>query len=229
MPPTDTTMTALQQAAEIGGLEGLSPSIRIAMFFGMMAFFTTFLVSATSFTRIIIVLSFVRRALSAQEIPPNPALMGLALFLTAFTMGPTIDQVTQASIAPYLSEEISEIEALTRAYPPLREFMMKQTRDADLQLFMEMARIEAFESEADVTMRILVPAFMISELKTAFIMGFCIYVPFVLIDLLVSTILMSLGMMMMPPVVISAPIKLMLFVLVDGWHLIAQNLGQSFL
>ena len=222
-------MATFQQATEVGGLEALAPPVRIALFFGAMAFFTTFLVSATSFTRIIIVLSFVRRALSAQEIPPNPALMGLALFLTSFTMGPTIDAVMEEAIQPYVAEELTEIEAITAAYPPLHKFMMKQTRDADLQLFMEMADIEYFETEEDVPVRVLVPAYMISELKTAFIMGFCIYVPFVLVDLLVSTILMSLGMMMMPPVVISAPIKLMLFVLVDGWHLIAQNLGQSFL
>lgn len=223
------TITAIQGVAEIEGLEALAPPIRIALFFGAMAFFTTFLVSATSFTRIIIVLSFVRRALSAQEIPPNPALMGLALFLTAYTMGPTIDAVMEAAVKPYAAKELTEVQAISAAYPPLHEFMMHQTRDTDLQLFMEMADIDSFESESDVPVRVLVPAYMISELKTAFIMGFCIYVPFVLVDLLVSTILMSLGMMMMPPVVVSAPIKLMLFVLVDGWHLIAQNLGQSFL
>lgn len=229
MPPYSDAIDAVQKASESGALEGLAPPIRIALFFGAMAFFTAFLVSATSFTRIIIVLSFVRRALSTQEIPPNPSLMGLALFLTAYTMGPTIDLVMQDAVHPYLANEVNEAQALKLAYPPLREFMMSQTRPDDLMLFMEMAGVESYESQADVPFRILVPAYMISELKTAFIMGFCIYVPFILIDLLVSTVLMSLGMMMMPPVVVSAPVKLMLFVLVDGWNLVVRNLGQSFL
>lgn len=229
MPPYTEAVTAAQQVTGSPAFESLAPPLRVAAFFGAMAFFTTFLVSATSFARIIIVLSFVRRALSTQEIPPNPVIMGLALFLTAFTMGPTIDRVYEEAIQPYVANEISEFDAMSAAYPPMHEFMMRHTRDADLRLFMDMADIESFESEADVPLRLLVPSFMISELKTAFIMGFCIYIPFVLIDLLVSTILMSLGMMMMPPVVVSAPIKLLLFVLVDGWHLIVQNLGQSFI
>ena len=228
MPYTDA-IAVIEQASETGVLESLAPPIRVALFLGALAFLTTFLVSATSFTRIIIVLSFVRRGLSTQEIPPNPSLMGLALFLTAYTMGPTIDAVHETAIRPYVAKEINETQALRRAYPPLRKFMMRQTRKSDLSLFMEMADVESFESEEVVPLRMLVPAYMISELKTAFIMGFCIYVPFVLIDLLVSTVLMSLGMMMMPPVVVSAPIKLLLFVLADGWHLVVENLGKSFL
>jgi len=229
MPPYAEAVQTAQQVTNSGAFESLAPPLRVAAFFGAMAFLTTFLVSATSFARIIIVLSFVRRALSTQEIPPNPVLMGLALFLTAYTMGPTIDVVYEDAVKPYVASEITEMDALTAAYPPMHKFMMRQTRDSDLQLFMEMSDVESFDYEHEVPLRILVPAFMISELKTAFIMGFCIYVPFVLIDLLVSTILMSLGMMMMPPVVVSAPIKLLLFVLVDGWHLIIQNLGQSFI
>ena len=229
MPPYADAITAAQDVSNSGVFEALSPPLRVAAFFGAMAFLTTFLVSATSFARIIIVLSFVRRALSTQDIPPNPVLMGLALFLTAYTMGPTIDVVYEGAVKPYAASEINELDAMAAAYPPMHEFMMRQTRDSDLQLFMEMSDVDSFEYESDVPLRILVPAFMISELKTAFVMGFCIYVPFVLIDLLVSTILMSLGMMMMPPVVVSAPIKLLLFVLVDGWHLIVQNLGQSFI
>lgn len=225
----DATFEVVQQVSDSGVFDSLAPPVKVAVFLGAMAFFTTFLVSATSFTRIIIVLSFVRRALSTQEIPPNPTMMGLALFLTAYTMGPTIDTVHERAIQPYVAQEIGELEAAQAAYPPLRDFMLRQTRDSDLTLFMEMSNIESFDTEEDVPFRILVPAYMISELKTAFIMGFCIYVPFILIDLLVSTILMSLGMMMMPPVVVSAPIKLLLFVLADGWHLIVQNLSQSFL
>lgn len=229
MSPSPEAMSVVQQAAEAGGFENLADPIKIALFFGAMSFTTAFLVGATSFTRIIIVLSFVRRALSTQEIPPNPTLMGLAIFLTAFTMGPTIDTIYETAVQPYLAEEISEAEAVKLAYPAIHGFMMRQTRSSDLTLFMEMAGIEYFESESDVPFRILMPAYMISEMKTAFTMGFCIYVPFILIDLLVSTILMSLGMMMMPPVIVSAPIKLLLFVLVDGWHLVVSNLAQSFL
>jgi len=230
--PSPETLDVVQQAAdaaEAGGFENLAMPIKLALLFGALSFSTAFLVGATSFTRIIIVLSFVRRALSTQEIPPNPTLMGLAVLLTAFTMGPTIDDIYEVAVEPYVAEEITEVEAIKRAYAPLQSFMMRQTRSADLTLFMEMADIESFESESDVSMRILMPAYMISEMKTAFTMGFCIYVPFILIDLLVSTILMSLGMMMMPPVVVSAPIKLLIFVLVDGWHLVVLNLGQSFL
>lgn len=229
MEPYLGAMDAVQQVAETGALDTVTPPIKIALFLGAMAFLTTFLVSATSFTRIIIVLSFVRRALSTQEIPPNPSMIGLALFLTTFTMGPTFDVVYDDAIRPYVDQEVNELEAFQLAYPPIRAFMMQHTRDSDLTLFMEMADIESFETEDDVPLRLLVPAYMISELKTAFVMGFCIYVPFVLIDLLVSTILMSLGMMMMPPVVVSAPIKLLLFVLADGWRLVVENLGQSFL
>ena len=225
----DTMQTISTKLFEGSEVDALAPPLKIALFLGAMAFFTAFLVSATSFTRIIIVLSFVRRALSTQEIPPNPTLLGLAMFLTAYTMGPVIDAVHEEAVRPYVAKEIGETEAISRAYPPIRDFMMRQTRDSDLLLFMEMADVESFETESDVPIRILLPAYMISELKTAFTMGFCIYVPFILVDLLVSTVLMSLGMMMMPSVVISAPIKLLLFVLADGWHLVIQNLGHSFL
>ncbi len=210
------------------GLENLSPPLQIAMFLGALVFVTAILVSVTSFTRIVIVLSFVRRALTTQEIPPNPSLIGFALFMTLFTMGPIFDSIHDGAITPLLAEEITPIEAASRATTELRGFMLHQTRRNDLAMFISLAGIETIETPEDTPTRILVPAFMISELKTAFIMGFCIYVPFILIDLLVSTILMSLGMMMMPPVVVSAPIKLLLFVLVDGWHLIARALGSSF-
>lgn len=232
MSPTSQTLDAVQQAAdaaEAGGFDEIAAPIKIALLFGAMSFTTAFLVGVTSFTRIIIVLSFVRRALSTQEIPPNPVLMGLAMFLTLFTMGTTIDEIYETAVTPYMADEIGEVQAIKQAYPPLQSFMNRQTRREDLLLFMEMADIESFDSEADVPFRILMPAYMISELKTAFTMGFCIYVPFILIDLLVSTILMSLGMMMMPPVVVSAPVKLLVFVLVDGWRLIVENLGMSFL
>jgi flagellar biosynthetic protein FliP len=241
----DTTLDAVQQAVSSpgleqlqsplqaalggeGGIEGLSPPLQIAFFLGSLVLLTAVLVSVSSFTRIIIVLSFVRRALTTQEIPPNPSLIGLALFMTMFTMGPVIDRIHQNAITPYLNREITGITAISETTDELREFMLRNTRRHDLALFIELSGSPPPETKLDTPIRVLVPAFMISELKTAFIMGFCIYIPFILIDLLVSTILMSLGMMMMPPVVVSAPIKLLLFVLVDGWNLVAKAIGSSF-
>lgn len=211
-----------------GGIEALAPPLQIAFFLGSLVLLTAILVSVSSFTRIVIVLSFVRRALTTQEIPPNPSLIGLALFMTMFTMGPVIDRIHENAITPYLSKDITGVSAISEATDELRAFMLRNTREHDLLLFIELSGSPSPETASDTPIRVLVPAFMISELKTAFIMGFCIYIPFILIDLLVSTILMSLGMMMMPPVVVSAPIKLLLFVLVDGWNLVARAIGSSF-
>ena len=210
-------------------LNNLSPPLQIAFFLGSLVFLTAILVSVTSFTRIIIVLSFVRRALTTQEIPPNPSLIGFALFMTLFTMGPVVDAIHEKAINPVMNEQMPPMEGLALATKELHAFMLRHTRRPDLAMFISLSETTIPESPEMTPTRVLVPAFMISELKTAFIMGFCIYVPFILIDLLVSTVLMSLGMMMMPPVVVSAPIKLLLFVLVDGWHLIARSLGSSFL
>jgi len=243
------SINALQQVTQSSAFENLAPPLQIAVFLGSLAFITTLLVSVTSFTRIVIVLSFVRRAMTTQEIPPNASLMGLALFLTLFTMGPTLDAILENAVQPYSNGEISGTIAIGHAADELHHFMVQQTRTSDIELFLQMAQVMPEEETAtetgvdsavdsadgavldgpeDVPFRILVPAYMISELKTAFIMGFCIYVPFVLVDLLISTVLMSLGMMMMPPVVVSAPIKVLLFVLVDGWSLVANGLGSSF-
>ncbi len=218
----------LEQAAQTSGYESLAPPLQVALFLGAMALVAAALVSLTSFTRIIIVLSFVRRALSTQEIPPNPVLIGLALFLTFFTMGPTFEAISERSVDPYLSEEMTGSEAWELATTELQTFMLSQTREQDLALFIHMSGVESLDTPADTPMRVLIPAFVVSELKTAFIMGFCIYIPFLLIDLVVSAVLMSMGMMMMPPVVISTPFKVLLFVLVDGWHLIAHALSASF-
>lgn len=193
-----------------------------------MVLLTSALVSLTSFTRIVIVLSFVRRALTTQEIPPTPVLLGLSLFLTLFTMGPTFDAIGENALNPYLDEKILAAEALEKSSIELRTFMLRQTREKDLALFITMSKVERPQTPAETPMRALVPAFMISELKTAFIMGFCLFIPFILIDLVVSTVLMSLGMMMMPPVVVSLPFKILLFVIVDGWHLVAHALSASF-
>ena len=217
-----------QQLTEAGGSGGLSAPIQIALFLGGMAFLTSALVTLTAFTRIVIVLSFVRRALSTQEIPPTPVLLGLSLFLTLFVMGPTFENVEKHAIGPYMNQECSAQEACTKAWTQLRVFMIRQTRKSDLELFMDLARLPAVKGPEDVPARVMIPAFVTSELKTAFIMGFCIYVPFLLIDLVVSVILMSLGMMMMPPVIVSTPLKLLLFVLVDGWPLLLKSLSSSF-
>ena len=222
-------MEAIRQATEAGAFEGLAAPIQIALFMGALAFLSTLLVSVTSFTRIVIVLSFVRRAMTTQEIPPTISLIGLAIFMTAFTMGPTLDAIKDKALRPYVDEEITGVAAVQICSDELRVFMLQHTRKADLALFMNMARVESIATPEETPIRVLIPAYIISEFKTAFIMGFCIYVPFVLIDLVVSTILMSLGMMMMPPVVVSAPIKLLIFVVVDGWHLVAQGLGMSFM
>lgn len=217
-----------QHASESGTFDNLAPPIQVALFLGGMALLTAMFVSMTSFTRIIIVLSFTRRALAAQEIPPNPVLIGLAMFLTLFVMGPTLDRVDSAAIRPWMNDDITGVQAARAGWGELRLFMLKHTRKNDLRLFLKLAKASDVQTVEDIPARVLIPSFVISELKTAFVMGFCIYIPFLLIDLVVSTVLMSLGMMMMPPVVISTPFKILLFVLVDGWHLITQAVALSF-
>ncbi|MFK7819149.1 MAG: flagellar type III secretion system pore protein FliP [Planctomycetaceae bacterium] len=217
-----------QRASESGTFESLAPPIQVALFLGGMALITAMVVSMTSFTRIIIVLSFTRRALAAQEIPPNPVLIGLALFLTLFVMGSTLDDIDAHALRPWMAGDISAAEAAEAGWGDLRGFMMEHTRKSDLELFLALGNVNDVTAPDHVPARVLIPSFVVSELKTAFIMGFCIYIPFLLVDLVVSTILMSLGMMMMPPVVISTPFKILLFVLVDGWHVIARAVSLSF-
>lgn len=221
-------------------LSNLTPPMQIAILLGLLSFATALMVSVTAFTRIIIVLSFVRRALSTQEIPPNPVMLGLALFLTMFVMAPTFEAINDNAIQPLLESQ-KLVENDPTAEPTfdfqqawdvtvveLKKFMMANTRTDDLELFFDLSNTEPPYERLETPLKIAVPAFIISELKTAFIMGFCIYIPFLLIDLVVSTILMSLGMMMMPPVVVSTPCKILLFVLVDGWQLICKSLVTSF-
>jgi flagellar biosynthetic protein FliP len=185
------------------------------------------LVMVTSFTRIVIVLSFLRSALGLQQTPPNPVLIGLALFLTGFVMAPTFQQVYETGLAPYMAEQIDERTAFDRASAPIGAFMLAHTREKDLDLFLDLAGVRP-ATAAETPLRILIPAFMISELRRAFEIGFLIFIPFLVIDLLIASILMSMGMMMLPPVMISLPIKLIFFVLVDGWYLVAGSLVQSF-
>ena len=213
---------------ESGVLQNLSQPVQTALFLGALALLPALLVCVTSFTRIVIVLSFVRRAVTSQEIPPNFVLIGLSLFLTLFVMGPTLDDMNAKAITPYQEGKIDGMEATRQGVASLHKFMLRQTRRQDLALFIHLAGNPAPERAEDTPIRVLIPAFVISELKTAFIMGFCIYLPFLLVDLVVSSILTSMGMMMMPPVVISAPFKILLFVLADGWHLVARALSMSF-
>lgn len=221
-------MSTVNQILQNETLQDLSPQLRTALFLGGMAFLSSMLVTMTAFTRIVIVLSFVRRALSANEIPPTQVIIGLSLFLTLFVMGPTIDAIETNALGPYLNQEMNGAQALNAGSQEIKRFMLKQTRKADLQLFVEMSGTENLSAPMDTPLRLLIPAFVISELKTAFIMGFCLYLPFILVDLVVSVILMALGMMMMPPVIISTPCKILLFILVDGWNLIARALSVSF-
>lgn len=182
----------------------------------------------TSFIRISIVFMFVSRALSTQQIPPNQIVMGLAIFLTVFVMAPTFKTVNDNALRPYFDKKISTTEMYNRGIEPVRQFMFKQTRQKDIALFVNMAKIERPKTRNDVPTYVLVPAFMISELKTAFQMGILIFIPFIVIDLVVASILMSMGMIMLPPVMISLPLKLMVFVLADGWHLLTYALVRSF-
>ena len=220
--------STVQQIIETNGFQDLSPQLKVALFLGGMTLISSALVMMTAFTRIVIVLSFVRRALATQEIPPTQVILGLSMFLTLFVMGPTFSSIEHDAVRPYLEEEIDGNVAFNVGMGHLQTFMLHQTRKDDIALFAEMAKIESISTPEDTPMRVLVPAYVISELKTAFIMGFCLYIPFMLIDLVVSVILMSLGMMMMPPMVISTPFKILLFVMVDGWQLIARVLSTSF-
>ncbi len=218
----------IDSVVQTPGFSELAPPLQVALFLGAMALAAGALVSLTAFTRIVIVLSFVRRALTTQEIPPNTVVIGLSIFLTFFVMGPTFKEINDKAIIKLMKEEISTQDAWKIAARELHGFMIVHTRKSDLNLFIGIAGVAKPQTREDTPMRILIPAFIVSELKTAFIMGFCIYIPFLLVDLVISTVLMSLGMMMMPPMIVSTPCKLMLFVMVDGWQLVASSLSQSF-
>jgi flagellar biosynthetic protein FliP len=182
----------------------------------------------TAFTRIIIVLSFVRRALAVQGLPPNQILIGISLFLTFFVMAPVFNKINEVAIQPDIRGEITDMQALDKAMGPLREFMFKQTRKKDLALFLRVAKMERPRTREDVPTHILLPAFALSEIKTSFQMGFIVYLPMLVIDMVVAMLLTSMGMFMLPPATVSVPLKILLFVLVDGWHLVIGSLAQSF-
>lgn len=222
------SLPALSSSTNANGQQTWSLSVQTLLLLTMMSFLPAMLLMMTGFTRIIIVLGLLRNAMGTGASPPNTILVGLALFLTFFVMSPVFDEIYQQAYKPLSENSINFETALERGVEPLKTFMLHQTREADLRLFGEMAQVGDLQSPADTPLRVLVPAFVTSELKTAFQIGFTIFIPFLIIDLVIASVLMSLGMMMVPPVTISLPFKLMLFVLADGWHLLLGSLARSF-
>lgn len=208
--------------------EDVSATVQLLLMLTVLSVAPAILLMCTSFTRIVIVLSLTRSALGAQQVPPNAVLLGLALFLTFFTMGPTLTQVNDVAVKPFMAHTIDFDQAVDAGSKPVRAFMFKQTRENDIALFVQLSKMPRPHNQNDIPTSVLAPAFIISELKTAFTIGFVIFIPFLVIDMVVSITLMSMGMMMLPPVLVSLPFKILLFVLVDGWQLIAQSLSLSF-
>lgn len=208
--------------------DALSTTLQLILLLTVLSLAPAIVILLTSFTRIIVVLSFLRSSLATNQMPPNQILIGLALFLTFFVMAPTLQEVNREAIQPLLQGEINQTEAYTNGMAPIRTFMFEQTREKDLALFVKMAGLERPRNFDDIPNYVLIPSFIISELKTAFQIGFIIFVPFLIIDMVVASALMSMGMMMLPPMMISLPFKILLFVLVDGWNLVIQSLLQSF-
>ncbi len=205
-----------------------SSAVSILLLITVLSVAPAILVLMTSFTRIVIVLGFVRTSLGTQMSPPNQVVIGLALFLTFFIMAPTLSEINETALKPYLDGEMTQTEALNEAAVPMKAFMIKHTREKDLLLFMKYTQMEKPASYEEIPLTVLVPAYAISELKTAFQMGFMIFIPFLIIDMVISSTLMAMGMMMLPPVMISLPFKILLFVLVDGWYLVVKSLLMSF-
>lgn len=242
LPPAPAPGTAPTSAAPAGpatpfrlniGLEGsgqagqVSVAVQIVIVMTLLSVAPSILLLMTSFTRIVIVLGFVRTALGTPSAPSNQIIVGLSLFLTFFLMGPVFERVQKEALNPYLDGRITSVEAMDRASVPLKDFMLKQTRTRELEYFLELGGFGP-TAVKDLPIRVVIPAFVVSELQTSFQMGFLLFLPFLVIDFLVSSVLMALGMMMMPPVVVALPLKLLLFVLVDGWHLVVKSLVQSF-
>ena len=221
-------LPALTSVPTAGGGQTWTLSIQTLLALSALAFLPAVLLLMTSFTRIIIVLSLLRHALGTQTSPPNQVLVGLALFMTLFIMGPVLDRIYAEAYVPYTENRMSFTDAMGKAEGPIKGFMLKQTREPDLALFMKLARSPQIQSPDELPLRVVAPAFVTSELKTAFQIGFMIFIPFLIIDMVVASVLMSMGMMMLSPVLISLPFKLMLFVLVDGWNLLLGSLVASF-
>ncbi len=210
------------------GRQSISIPVQIVLFLTLLSFIPAILISVTSFTRIVIVFHFLRQALGTTETPSNQIMIGLTLFLTFFIMSPVAEQINREAFQPMAAGTISQTEALDRALIPLRDFMMKYTREKDLALFLSIAKSPQPRNPGDVPTSVLIPAFMISELKTAFQVGFVLFLPFLLIDMVVATVLLSMGMMQLPPVMVSMPFKILLFIMVDGWNLVVGSLVRSF-
>jgi flagellar biosynthesis protein FliP len=224
----NTLMSAVKVTTNADGSQEYSVTLQILLLMTLLTFLPAIIITMTSFTRIVIVFGLLKQALGTQQAPSSQVVIGLSLFLTFFIMTPVINKINDNAIQPYINESITSVEAFERAKQPLKDFMLYQTRMSDLELFVKMSEFEQFEKPEDIPFHIVVPAFITSELKTAFQIGFLLYLPFLVIDIVIASVLMSMGMMMLSPMMISLPFKLMLFVLVDGWVLIAGSLAASF-
>jgi flagellar biosynthetic protein FliP len=213
---------------QVNGIGTISAPLQIVLLLTLISFLPAVLVTMTSFTRITIIFHFLRQALGTQEMPSSQILIGLSLFLTMFVMAPVGARINEVALEPAMAGKVSVSDALTLGTPPLRDFMLKQTRESDLALFIELGKIEKPQTASELPMRVVIPAYVISELKTGFQMGFFLFIPFLLIDLVVSTTLLSMGMLQMPPAMVSLPFKVLLFVMIDGWNLVVGSIVRSF-
>ncbi len=216
------------EAGEAKSPQEVSSAVQILVVLTVLSLAPAILLMLTSFTRIVIVLSLLRQAVGIQQLPPNQVIVGLSLFLTVFVMAPVGQEINRVAVEPYMGKQISQTEAFTRALEPLRAFMLRQTRQPDLALMVQLGKIPQPKTVGDLPTHVLIPAFALSEIKTAFQMGFVLFVPFLIIDMVVASVLMSMGMLMLPPVMISLPFKLLLFVLADGWHLVIRALVAGY-
>ena len=234
--PPETTTAPVDPVAPVMTLslegadspEAMDSALKIVLLMTVLSLAPAFLVLLTSFTRIVIVLGFLRQAIGANQAPNNQIIIGLALFLTLVVMSPTLTRMNNDAIQPFMNEEMSQAEAFEKVQIPLKEFMLSQVREKDVALFLDLTNTEAPDTPDDLPMLVVIPSFVLSELKTAFQMGFVLFIPFLIIDMVVASVLMSMGMMMLPPVLISLPFKILLFVLVDGWFLVVKSLVQAF-
>jgi flagellar biosynthetic protein FliP len=224
----DLSMSALTLTTNADGSQEYSVTLQILMFMTALGFIPAAVIMMTSFTRIVVVMAILRQAFGLQQTPSNQVIIGLTLFMTLFIMTPVYNQIDEVAIQPYISEQLTSVEAFDKGKVPLRTFMLEQTRLKDLDTLASMAGLEAVDKPSDLPMTVIIPAFIISELKTAFQIGFILFIPFLIIDLVVASILMAMGMMMLSPMIVSLPFKLMLFVLVDGWNLVIGTIATSY-
>ena len=226
--PTSGGNGLLPKISLVEGEEGYALPVQMVLLLTVLSLAPAIIILMTSFTRLVVIFSILRTAIGTQQAPPTQVIIGLALFLTLFIMYPVFDTVKSEALDPLLEGEIEQAEALSRAAAPMKSFMLAQTREKDLMLFMDLGGIDAFDQATDVPLHVLVPAFVISELRIAFQIGFMLFLPFLIVDLIVASVLMSLGMMMLPPVMVSLPLKLLLFVLTDGWYLIVESVVRGY-